>query len=164
MLRKVAATLFFLQGALPLFFCMSWTPLYRLLAVLAFVVYGVLALEMWIGHRLAILLALGISALQSFGFSTATLSWRFMLGPAIEATLVPVVGSIADWRIGMFRSFGLGLDYSLGRPCPAIQQAFGIQDHVFWLNLVGALICILLLIAYERGRTLPVPRTADKRI
>jgi hypothetical protein len=164
MVRKAAATIFFLQGALPLFFCISWPPSYRLLALLAFVVYGVLALEMWIGHRLAILLALGISVLQSFGFSTATLSWRFLLGPSCELAVVPVARSIADWRIAIIRSFGIGLEYSLGRPSPAIQRALGIHDRVFWLNLVATFICILLLIAYERQKTSSIPVVVDERI
>jgi hypothetical protein len=164
MLRKVAATLFFLQGAFPLLLCMSGPPAYRVLALLVFVVYGALALEIWIGHRRPLLLAIGITALQFIGISSDLFSWRLLVGPGLLLALAPMGSSVADWKIVYFVLHGIALNYSFGGPCLSLQRDLERDYQMVWVNWVAALICILLLILWKRGRTLPSQPSTNDRI
>src|SRR5262245_9869001 len=150
--KRFAAVVFLVQGTFPL---LLWTTVLhgasRWFFLVVFSVYVGLAVGIWLGYRLPIFFAIGISALQSFGFSTQVLSWRFYVGPALEIAIAPVAGPIANWCIIIRRSVGVALNYSLGHPCPPIQDLLRVEGRVFWVNLVAMSVCTLLILAWDRG-------------
>lgn len=152
MLRKLSTAVFFLQGTSPLLWSAGWPFSYRLWALFAFVVYGVLALEIWIGHRKALLLAIILTAFQFVGVSSRLLSWRLLVGPGLLIGLAPVAHATLDWKIVWFLSHGLALNYALGEPCVPLQRDLGRDYQMVWINWVAALVFILLLIVWVRRK------------
>jgi hypothetical protein len=108
--------------------------------------------------------AIIITAFQFIGISSHLFSWRLLIGPGLLLALAPTGSSILDWKIVYFVSHGLALNYSFGVPCLPLQRDLGRDYQMVWVNWVAALICILFLIVWKRGKIVPLQSSADERI